>query len=181
MHLLPRREPLAYRHRCRGGKTAVAPHGGGGGSISNSKFFSEGTFLCRRYSILQSKHPLFLHFLDYFSKCFLLQLKLLRHNSYCNRSLLEIPPKIGKNVGIHFYRNILSEINLPLAPFQYSRSSIACSACGTAEAFLLPATWPKLPNIGSGPPTVCARLLLKPQQLRYWRGGTQATNLLAWR
>ena len=27
---------------------------------------------------------------------------------------LKIPPKIGKKVDIHFYENILSEINLPL-------------------------------------------------------------------
>ena len=27
---------------------------------------------------------------------------------------LEIPPKIGKKVGIHFYENILSEVDLPL-------------------------------------------------------------------
>ena len=27
---------------------------------------------------------------------------------------LEMPPKIGKKVGFHFYKNILSEINLPL-------------------------------------------------------------------
>ena len=27
---------------------------------------------------------------------------------------LEIPPKIGKKVSIHFYENILSEVNLPL-------------------------------------------------------------------
>ena len=27
---------------------------------------------------------------------------------------LEIPQKIGKKVGIHFYENILSEIDLPL-------------------------------------------------------------------
>ena len=27
---------------------------------------------------------------------------------------LEIPPKTGKKVGIHFYENILSQINLPL-------------------------------------------------------------------
>ena len=26
---------------------------------------------------------------------------------------LEIPPKIGKKVGIHFYKNIPSETNLP--------------------------------------------------------------------
>ena len=26
---------------------------------------------------------------------------------------LEIPPKIGKKVGVQFYENILSEINLP--------------------------------------------------------------------
>ena len=36
---------------------------------------------------------------------------------------LEIPPKNGKKVGIHFYENILSEINLPLGSEQveYSR------------------------------------------------------------
>ena len=31
---------------------------------------------------------------------------------------LEIPPKIGKKMGIHFYKNILSEINLPLLAVQ---------------------------------------------------------------
>ena len=27
---------------------------------------------------------------------------------------LEMPPKNGKKVGIHFYENVLSEMNLPL-------------------------------------------------------------------
>ena len=30
------------------------------------------------------------------------------------KSYLEIPPKVGKNVGIHFYENTPSEIKLPL-------------------------------------------------------------------
>ena len=79
-----------------------------------SNFFSEGIFLYRGFSLLQSEHPLFCIFLDWFSKYFLLKLKLFRHNTYYNRNLLEIPKKIGKKVGIHFYENILSEKNLPL-------------------------------------------------------------------
>ena len=53
--------------------------------ISKSKFFSEGIFLYRGFSLLQSEHPLFFIFLDYFSKEFLLKLRLFRHNIYYNR------------------------------------------------------------------------------------------------
>ena len=45
----------------------------------------------------------------HFSKYFLLELKLFRHNSYYNKNLLRNSPKIGKKVGIHLYENILSE------------------------------------------------------------------------
>ena len=32
---------------------------------------------------------------------------------------IECPPEIGKKVGIHFYRNILSEINLALKMYPF--------------------------------------------------------------
>ena len=44
----------------------------------------------------------------------MLKLKLFRYNSYYNKNLLTNSPQIGKKVGIHFYENILSEIDLPL-------------------------------------------------------------------
>ena len=79
-----------------------------------SKFFSEGMFSYRRFSLLQSEHPLFCIFPDYFSKYLLLKLKLFRHNTDYNKNLLRNSPKIAKKVCIHFYENILSEINWPL-------------------------------------------------------------------
>ena len=88
-------------------------------AVLKVNFFSEGMFLYKEFSLLQSKHPLFCIFLDYFSRHFLLRLMLLRHNSYhCNvKVYLEITQKIGKKVGIHFWENILSEINLPLLTY----------------------------------------------------------------
>ena len=66
-------------------------------------------FLYRGFSLLQSEHPLFLHFPRLFFKIFCVKVEATTIEFY-----LEIPPKIGKKVGIHFYENILSEMNLPL-------------------------------------------------------------------
>ena len=83
--------------------------------------FSEGMSLHRGFSLLQSEHLLFLNFPGLFSKYFLLKFKLFRHNSYYNKNLLRNSHKIGKKVGIHFYKNILSEINLPLSKVYQGR------------------------------------------------------------
>ena len=57
--------------------------------------------------LLKSEHPLFLHFPGLFFKILLLKLKLLIY--------LEMPQKVDKKVGIHFYENVLAEMNLPLS------------------------------------------------------------------
>ena len=61
-------------------------------STVKSKFFSEGIFSYRGFSLLKSEHQLFLHFPELFSKYFLLKLKLFRHNPYYNKNLLRIFP-----------------------------------------------------------------------------------------
>ena len=81
-------------------------------------------FLYTGYSLSQSENPLFLHFSTLFFKIVFLKLKLLRHNSCQKKIYSEIPPKIGKKGGIHFYENILSEMNLPInISLQYDRLS----------------------------------------------------------
>ena len=57
----------------------------------------------------------FCTFLDFLAIYFLLKLKLFRHIHTRMNIYLEMPPKIGKKVGIHFYENTPFEINLPLA------------------------------------------------------------------
>ena len=79
-----------------------------------SIFFQKGFFYIEGFHFYKVNIHFFCIFLDFFSKYFLLKLKLFRHNSYYNKNLLKYFPKIGKKVGIHFYENILSEINLPL-------------------------------------------------------------------
>ena len=63
---------------------------------------------------MQSENPLILHFPGLLSKYFLSKLKLLDKIHSKMKIYLEIPPKNGIKVGIHFYENIPSEINLPL-------------------------------------------------------------------
>ena len=43
--------------------------------LSKSKFFSEGMFLYRGFSLLQSEHPLFLHFPGLFFKMFFVKVE----------------------------------------------------------------------------------------------------------
>ena len=71
-------------------------------------------FLYRGFSLLHSENPLILHFPGLLSKYFLSKLKLLDKIHSKMKIYLEIPPKNGIKVGIHFYENIPSEINLPL-------------------------------------------------------------------
>ena len=76
--------------------------------------FQKGFFYIEGFHFYKVNIHFLKIFLDSFSNFFLLKLKLFRHNSYYNKYLFRSAPKIGKKVGIHFYENILSEINLPL-------------------------------------------------------------------
>ena len=79
-------------------------------------FFQKEFFCFGGFHFYKVNIHYFCILLKFFSKYFLWKLKPFRQDSYYNKNLLRNYPKNWQKVGIHFYENILCEINLPL-PF----------------------------------------------------------------